>query len=426
MGTPAVQMDAWHSLQAVHLDLFYPRLTTLGLCIHQPGVTVNQRGATDVTPQPATQPSQRLLSLDVLRGLTVAVMILVNNAGDGAVSYAQLRHSAWNGCTLTDVVFPLFLFIVGVSVALAFQRRLDRGAARTTILLQVLQRALLIFVLGLVLNALPFFQLSGLRYYGVLQRIALCYLLASIVYLLGGFKASATVAVALLIGYWLLLTHVRVPHFGMPGVDVPLLDPVANLPAWLDRTLVPAAHLYHNTVYDPEGLLSTLPALGTTLLGVLAARVLQSNWVSTKRTLTLILCGLFGILAGLLWSHAFPFNKRLWTSSYVLFTAGIASTLLGTLHGLIDGPLRWRRGLTPFVIFGTNALFAYILSEVIAIILHAITFDGNLTLQQVTYRLLPTWLGPPPFVSLLYSVLFVAVCLLPTAYLYRHKIFLKI
>ena len=413
-------MADWHTIQAVHLDVIFETPDNHGH--NQPGDTVNPQGAPDVTSQPAP----RLLSLDVLRGLTVAVMILVNNAGDGSVSYAQLRHSAWNGCTLTDVVFPLFLFMVGVSIALAFRRRLDRGTARSAIFLQVLKRSLLIFAIGLLLNALPFFQLSGLRYYGVLQRIALCYLLASIVYLLGGFKASATAVVVLLIGYWLLLTHVRVPGFGMPGIDVPILDPVANLPAWLDRALIPPAHLYHNTVYDPEGLLSTLPALGTTLIGVLAARVLQSDWPISKRTITLILCGLIGIIAGLLWSHTFPFNKRLWTSSYVLFTGGIASTLLGTLYWLIDGPPRWRRGLTPAIIFGTNALFAYILSEVLAIVLHAITLDGNRTLQQLIYRLLPTRLGPAPLVSLLYSILFVAACLLPTAYLYRNKIFLKL
>lgn len=370
--------------------------------------------------------SGRLLSLDVLRGLTVALMILVNNAGDGNVSYAQLRHSAWNGCTLTDVVFPLFLFIVGASVALALEARLRRGAARTAILRQVVQRALLIFMLGLVLNALPFFHLGGLRYYGVLQRIALCYLLAAVVYLGGGFRAAAITAVVVLAGYWVLLAHVRVPGYGMPGSDVPLLDQVANLPAWVDRAMVSPAHLYRNSFYDPEGLLGTLPALGTTLIGVLAARVFETRWSAAKRATVLVACGLFGVVAGLLWSHWFPLNKRLWTSSYAVFTAGISMGLLGVLYGLIDGPLRWRRGLAVPIVFGTNALFAYILSEVLAIALHAVTLAGDRTLQQAVYGLLPAWLGPAPVVSVLYSLLFVAACFLPTAYLYRHKIFLKL
>ena len=226
----------------------------------------------------SSQSSRRLQSLDVLRGLTVALMILVNNAGDGSVSYAQLRHSAWNGCTLTDVVFPLFLFIVGASITLSFGARLDRGVPRRTILLQVGKRSLLIFAIGLILNALPYFHLSDLRYYGVMQRIALCYALASVIFLAGRLVASAVTCVAALAGYWWLLLHVPVPGIGLPGVSVGILDRYGNLTAWLDRTLIPSAHLYHQGFYDPEGLLSTLPALATTLFGVLAAA-----WLLTDR-----------------------------------------------------------------------------------------------------------------------------------------------
>jgi predicted acyltransferase len=374
----------------------------------------------------AIPPSQRLLSLDVLRGLTVALMILVNNAGDGKVSYPQLRHSVWNGCTLTDIVFPTFLFMVGASIALSFRRRIQQNAPHGVILLQVLKRSLLIFIIGLFLNALPFFQFATLRYYGVLQRIALCYLFASIIYLFSGVTGTAIATVISVIGYWFLLTHVRVPGFGMPGVDIPILDPVANLASWLDRTLVSPAHIYRHTVYDPEGLLSTISALATTLFGILAASVLQTSRSARQKAITLLLSGVILIAAGLLWSHWLPLNKRIWTSSYCLYTAGIATTLLTALYYFIDGPPQLRRGLTPWLVFGTNALTAYIFSEVLAIILGAVTVSSGHTLQKSLYTLLPQFLISPSLLSATWSVLFVAVCFLPVLYLYRHKVFLKL
>jgi predicted acyltransferase len=368
---------------------------------------------------------ERLLSLDVLRGLTVAVMIAVNNAGNGRDSYPQLRHSAWNGCTLTDLVFPTFLFMVGASIDLAFRKRLLQGAHRSVILLQVLRRSLLIIVIGLLLNALPYFHLADLRFYGVLQRIALCYAAASLVYLYGGLRAAAVVALLALIGYWVLMTHVHVPGFGMPGVDIGVLDRSGNLAAWLDRTLVPTAHLYRHTVYDPEGLLSTLPAVATTLLGVLAASVLGTERSANRKTLLLLLAGTLLLCAGLVWSHWFPLNKRVWTSSYVLFAGGVSTLLLGSLYWLIDGPPRVRRGLTPFLLFGTNALAAYILSEVLAIALGTITLADGDPLQERLYHLLPH-LVSPSFTSMTYSILFVFVCGLPIAWLYWRRIFIKL
>jgi len=369
---------------------------------------------------------QRLLSLDVLRGLTVALMILVNNAGDGAVSYAQLRHSAWNGCTLTDIVFPLFLFMIGASIALSLRSRLARGTARSAILLQVLKRSVLIAAIGLLINALPYFSMSTLRFYGVLQRIALCYALGSIVFLFGGVAASIVAIVVALGGYWFLLLHVAVPGIGLPGVTVGVLDRYGNLVSWLDRLLVPAAHLYHHGVYDPEGLLSTIPAVATTLLGVLSVLWLQTPRPAWRKATALILCGLILLAFGLLWSHSFPINKRLWTSSYVLFTGGVSMFLLASLFWVIDGPYQLRRGLTPWLVFGTNALTAYVLSEVLAIALAAVRMPRGGNLQQSLFHLLPYWLGPPPLVSMIYSVLFVLVCALPLIPLYRKKIFLKL
>lgn len=368
----------------------------------------------------------RLLSLDVLRGLTVALMILVNNAGDGNVSYPQLRHSAWNGCTLTDLVFPLFLFIVGASIAMAFSGRLDRGAARRAILPQVGKRALKILLVGLLLNAMPLFHLGGLRLFGVLQRIAFCYALASCIYLAGRWKSAAAVCAAAVASYWWLLLHVPVPGFGMPGISVAILDRAGNLTAWIDRTLVPSAHLYHQSFYDPEGLLSTMPALATTLFGVLAATWLQSHRTVNQKAALLFTSGMTLLACGLLWAESFPLNKRLWTSSFVLFTAGISMALFALLYWLIDGPLQLRRASRPWLVFGTNAIAAYVFSEVVQIYLGVIVLPSGRNLQQCLFGLLPHWLGPPPFVSVIYSILFVLMCYIPMRALFRRKIFIKL
>ncbi len=372
----------------------------------------------------------RLLSLDVLRGMTVAVMILVNNAGDGAVSYAQLRHSVWNGFTLTDVVFPLFLFIVGASIVLSVGARVRRGDARGRIVRQVLQRALSIFALGLLLNALPRFHLGELRYYGVLQRIALCYALGSFVYLYTGVKGCIVTAVLAVIGYWILLTHVPVPGYGMPGMSVAVLDPHGNLASWLDRLLVPQAHLYRHSFYDPEGALSTVSALATTLFGSLAAIWLHTSRTVRQRAIALLAAGGVLLAVGLTWSRWLPLNKRLWTSSFALLTAGIGMCLLALLFWGIDGrssePQVQRRLLKPWLVFGTNALAAYVLSEVLAVLLAAIPVGHGSNLQRLLFGLLPQGIGSPPFVSMVYSILFVGVCYLPIWELYRRRIFVKL
>ncbi len=373
-------------------------------------------------PAPA---STRLRSLDALRGATVAVMVLVNNAGGSDISYEQLRHSTWNGCTLTDLVFPLFLFIVGASIALSFQSRLARGVGRSAIVLQLLRRSVVIFTVGLLLNALPFFDLPHLRIYGVLQRIAICYAIAGLIYLFGGVLACGLLLPLLIFGYAYLLLHVRVPGFGVPGVDIPVLDPVMNLPAWMDRTLLPPAHLYHQTYYDPEGLLSTLGALATTLFGVVAAAWLQRPMAPRRRAFAAALAGVLVLNAGLLWSHTLPLNKRMYTSSFVLVTSGLAIVLWVLLHVWIDAkpkPSRWTK---PWLVFGTNALSAYVLSEVLAILLTAIPGWHGASLQHDLFALIPSWMGSAALRSLVYSLTYVLVCYLPIAELYRRRIFLK-
>jgi predicted acyltransferase len=378
-------------------------------------------------PPAAGKTKPRLLSLDALRGLDVAFMILVNTAGDGSVSYAQLRHSVWNGFTLTDLVFPLFLFIMGVSMALSFQSRLARGSSRGEIAMQVIRRSLTIVLIGLLLNALPGFHLDTLRYCGVLQRIGVCYLVAGFVLLYLRLPGAAIAAVAAIGGYWLLMTRIPVPGFGHPGIDVSVLNPMGNLASYLDRLLISAAHRYHHGFYDPEGLLSTIPAIGTTLLGVLTSAWLRGKRLPQGRKLALLAAAAAVLIAlSLLWAHSFPLNKRLWTSSYVLFAGGISIALLALFAWVLDHKHWLRPAVKPFVIFGTNALTAYIVSEVLAIALDSIPLRGYSTLQRFTYLLLPNWLGPAPFRSLLWSLLYVGVCFLPVLVLYRRGIVVKL
>jgi predicted acyltransferase len=376
----------------------------------------------------ASAAPERLLSIDVLRGLTIAFMIMVNNNGDGGRAWWFMRHADWNGMTPTDLVFPTFLFVVGISIVLAFAARLARGATRAQLARQALQRACLLFALGIVVNGFPFFDLGTLRIYGVLQRIALCYLFAALLHLWSATARSKILIVAgLLVGYWVLMRWVPVPGAGLPGRDIPLLDPDANLVAWLDRHIFSAAHLYER-VRDPEGLLSTLPALATVLIGMLAGL-----WLGTAHPARRKLAGLAAAAAGLLvtgylWSHWFPLNKKLWTSSYVLVAAGWSMLALTACYGLTDVAQRRSRWLGPWLVFGSNAIAAYMFAELLQTLLGVIHWhrDGSaVSLKAFLYEHLFVPLGEPAFASFAYSVAFAAFCLLPIWLLYRRGIFLK-
>ncbi|MBV8833456.1 MAG: DUF1624 domain-containing protein [Acidobacteriaceae bacterium] len=376
---------------------------------------------------PKSIDKQRILSLDALRGLTVALMILVNNAADGASSYRQLRHSVWNGCTLTDVVFPLFLFIMGVSTAISFQSRIVKGANHGEIMRQVLRRTALIILIGLALNALPIPNLATLRYFGVMQRIGLCYVASALALLAFRPKGVMLIAGLSVLGYWLLLTKVPVPGFGLPGTDVPILDPKGNFASYIDRLLIPQSHRYHFSFYDPEGILSTLPAIASTCLGVLTGIWITRRDVPTPRKLAaMLVMALLLTSCGLAWSQSFPLNKRLWTSSYVLFTAGISLALLTFLMWIVDEKRLLRRSLEPFLAFGANALTAYVFSEVLSIALGSIPMRRFGTLQACLYHLIPTALGSAAFRSLIWSILFVIFCWLPVFYLRRRRIVVKL
>jgi predicted acyltransferase len=443
----------------------------------------------------ATAPT-RVLSIDVLRGITIAFMILVNDAGDGRNTYAQLDHAWWNGCTLTDLVFPTFLFIIGASIIFSIDSRIRRGETRRSLALHILRRSAIIFALDLFFALYPHFHYTHMRIYGVLTRIALCYLCASFICL---FTQRAgrlfAIAAALLLGYWVLLRFVPVPGFGMPAHDVPFLDPDRNLSSWLDRGItdflqrtIHTGRLYRQT-RDPEGLLSTFPAIATTLLGAITAlwlRRVRSQSITRKNedapaapllpkeassrpeaasvaaaveepalslpkgpphfartTVTispsqcltgLFLSGLLSAAAGLLWSLSFPLNKNLWTSSYVLFAAGCALIGLAVCYWLIDirhlNETKVGKWLTwPWLVFGSNAIVAYCVSEFLVENLIWLKVPDNgktITAWYWIYHHLFAFNGSTKNTSLAFALVYVALCFIPNWLLWRKRIFVKI
>lgn len=381
-----------------------------------------------ITAQRLATTTKRLVSLDVLRGITIAFMILVNNNGDEEHAFGQLQHAVWNGWTATDLIFPTFLFLVGVSIVFAFESRLERGSSRQSLFFHTLRRAAILFLLGVVLHGYPFFHLHTLRIYGVLQRIAICFLLASVLYLWDRRAASkVAIVVTLLLGYWILLRWVPVPGLGVPGRDIPLFDPHANLTAYIDRHVFPG-RLY-NGYRDPEGILSMLPALATTLLGVLTGIGLRSKRNAQQKALWVAIAGISGIALGLIWNPWFPINKNLWSSSFVLFAAGCSLTGLAICYWAVEIK-QWRRGWTyVWLVFGSNAISAYVLSEFLSATLSAIHVHvgtGKLNIQQFLFRRLFVPGHDLAVASLLYSICFVLVCFLPMAVLYHKRIFIKV
>jgi predicted acyltransferase len=351
----------------------------------------------------------RMLSLDAFRGLTIAGMILVNNPGTWTAVYWPLRHAEWHGWTPTDLVFPFFLFIVGVAITLAL------GTPRPGVHMKIVRRTLIIFALGVALNLLPPTPLSSLRIPGVLQRIALGYFFAAIIFLHTGWKAQARIIVGLLLGYWVLM---------IAGGDQ---SRAGNLAAILDRQLLPG-HMY-TPQYDPEGILSTLPAIATTLCGVLTGHWLRSMRAPFEKVAGMFTAGAAAIFLGWAWNSWFPINKALWTSSYVLFTAGMALQLLALCYWLMDiqGYTRWAK---PFVIYGSNALAVYALSSFMGDL--SVTFkflqpNGQTwTLKRVVFESVFAPLASPINASMLYALFYVLFWLAMMALLYRKGIFIKV
>jgi predicted acyltransferase len=384
-------------------------------------------------PALASTPIKRLLSLDVVRGITIAFMIMVNNNG-GPGSWHFMNHAQWNGLTATDLVFPTFVFVVGVSVVFSVEARLARGISRGQLAWHTVQRAIVLILFGIVVNSFPLFELQHMRFYGVLQRIAICYLVVGLFYLWDQRAWTKVVALAAaLVGYWVLVRWVPIPGVGVPGRDVPFMDMTQNLVSWVDRHLFPY-HLYlyapdHN-VRDPEGLLSDLPAIGTALIGVLTGLWLRGSKSIPEKTRGLALAAVASLALGYLWSLEFPLNKNMWTSSYVLVAAGYSLLLLTLTFWAVEQK-GWRKGWTwVWIVFGSNAIAAYMISELLPSGLeHIAVSSGSGTHENVllwVFHHVFAHISDPGWAAFAYSVSFTVVCFIPVWILYRKKIFLKV
>src|SRR5688500_14644080 len=403
---------------------------------------------------PSAAPRERLLSLDVFRGMTVAGMLLVNNPGDWAAIYDPLEHARWHGWTPTDLVFPFFLFIVGITTYLSLGARRARGDTGDAIRAQIIRRGALIFLFGLLINGFPFFtwgdvagvaeptlgqrivdRLLHWRVMGVLQRIGIAYTVAALLSLRTTVRQQIVIVASLLVGYWIVMTMLLVPGEGTMGAA--LLDqPSRTMAAWVDRTVLDWSrwglgnHLWGSTVtWDPEGVLSTVPAIGSVMLGNLAGRWLGERRPLTDRHAALSAVGGLAMMAGAQWGWVFPVSKGLWTSTFALFTAGVAALALSIVMWIVDFN-RVRRLTTPFVVYGVNPIVAFVGSAVMARCIYSIfqvTYAGEpISLQQGIYRtLFASWLSPMN-ASLAFALAFVAFWYGVLLLLHRRGIVLKV
>lgn len=425
----------------------------------------------------------RLVFLDVFRGMTIAGMVLVNNPGTWSAIYAPLQHATWHGITPTDFIFPFFLFIVGVAIPIALSKRLENGVTKK-VYWKIFTRAAIIFGLGLLMAAFPIFNLSEsdipmavkaigmlgflaalyfwligkkieaavtaicslvlfavfyfagyaisfidfstLRIPGVLQRIAVCYVIVSILFLHANWRQLSVIGVAALLFYWLLMTIVPVPGCEITTID----DKACNLAAYLDRLILTENHMWRQSkVYDPEGILSTMPACVTTISGVLTGIWLKTDKSATEKVGGIFFFGVMLCAVGWIWNFFFPFNKSLWTSSYTVYTSGLALCFLGFCYWLIDikGYEVWTK---PFVIFGMNALALFVFSGLFARFLSIIKVTGaegkEISLQKWIFESVFLPLVSPVNASLMYAISFILFWLFLMWLLYRRQIYIKV
>jgi len=401
----------------------------------------------ETTVAPPVPSRERLISLDVFRGITVAGMLLVNNPGTWSAIYPPLQHATWHGWTPTDLIFPFFLFIVGITTHLSLSARRERGDPDSVLVKQIIRRGVIIYILGFLMAWFPFYQygtiegladptwwdrfvirLQNVRIMGVLARIGIVYIFAALLTLRTSLKQQVVILAALLYGYWFAMTLIPIP-----GKDIGALmlgAPGETLQAYVDRAVLGTNHIWSGSrTYDPEGILSTIPAIGTAILGVMAGRWIKEPRPLIERIAGLFAAGCLAMVVGLMWNWSFPINKNLWTSSYVLFTAGMGCATLATIMWLIEEHnIRW--WTKPFVIYGVNPIVAFVGSGVLARILYTlwkVDYNGTPTsMEAVIYKSVFEPFLEPKNASLAMAFATVAFWFLVLAVLYRRKIFLKV
>ncbi|MFY0626679.1 MAG: DUF5009 domain-containing protein [Reichenbachiella sp.] len=360
---------------------------------------------------------ERLLSLDVFRGITIAAMILVNDPGDWSNVYAPLLHAHWNGYTPTDLIFPFFIFIMGVAISLSKPKV---GVERKSIVYKSLKRTLILFLIGLFLNGFPFFELSSLRIPGVLQRIALVFMGCIWLYQYLDSKKVYWVGAGILVVYWIVMSFIPVPG-GTPSN----LDPGTNFAAWMDEALL-SGHMYSQTkTWDPEGILSTFPAIVTGIMGIWTGNNLFRTADKVKALLKIMVIGVLSIWAALIWDLSFPINKSLWTSSYVLITGGWGMISFAILFWFLDVEKYDTIVIKPFMIFGLNSITVYAFSGVLSTSLYLLKIGDN-SLKGHVFEMISFVFDNAKFSSFVFAVLFVLVSYIPIWVLYKKGIFIKV
>jgi predicted acyltransferase len=362
-------------------------------------------------------PTGRLISLDAMRGFTIAGMILVNYPASWEHIYPPLEHAEWDGLTPTDLVFPFFLFIVGVSITLSFSKLLEKSTPKNALYKKIVIRAIKIFAVGIILSLIPNFEFGNIRFAGVLQRISIVFLACSFIFLNTPIKFQAWLGIFILVVYWLVMTLVPTP-----GIGEVSLEKGVNLAAWVDSVLLPG-RMWQGT-WDPEGILSTFPAIVTGITGLLAGHLLLGKRTPHEKAVLLLVCGFVAVAAGYLWGLTFPVNKNLWSSSYVLVTSGLASLVLGTMYYIVD-IRHYTGGTKPGIIFGANAIAIYVLSDIISILFYTIQF-GSASLSQHFMAGLTAVGFAPELASMLYAIIFVIINFFIAYFLYKKKIFIRL
>ena len=361
------------------------------------------------------QQQNRLISLDAMRGFTIAAMIVANFPGTEEAVYFTLRHTIWNGLSMTDLVAPFFLFIVGVSIAFAYSKK--TSAPKGELYRKIVIRSLKIFAVGMFLNLMPDFDFANVRWTGTLHRIAIVFLVCAFLFLNTRWKQQAWIGALTLVAYWLAMTQIPTP-----GVGHVILERSQNLAAWIDQQYLPG-RMWQGT-WDPEGILSTFPSIVTGITGMLVGRWMLGPDQPIDKVAYLMTGGLFTAIAGYFWGLTFPVNENLWTSSFVLVTSGFAALLFGATYFLVD-VLGHTKGTKPGVIFGANAITVYVMADIFALFFYRFKF-GNLPLNEQVVKGLSSIGLQPELASLLYALFFVGINFIPAYVLYKRKIFIKL